>query len=94
MKIEDLIKKYNVNFRYEMEDENETIIEIPCEIVCYYIEDFYYEEKGEAMYLTFELKPLNHQWDKDLNEDVSHDIWHSLKNCTWDHIAHDVIPKP
>jgi hypothetical protein len=93
MKIEDLIQKYNVNFRYEVEDENETIIEIPCEIVGYYIDDYYYEEKDEAMYLCFELKPLNPKWDKDLDEDTSHDIWHSLKNCSWNDISYNVIPK-
>ena len=91
MKIEELIQKYNVNFRYEVEDE--TIIEIPCEIVGYYIDDYYYEEKNEAMYVCFELKPLNPQWDKDLDEDTSHDIWHSLKNCSWDDISYNLIPK-
>jgi hypothetical protein len=97
MKIEELIKKYNVNFYYETfvgtDDVDKTLIEIPCVIVGYHIEDYYYEEKGEDMYLYFELQPLNNEWMTALDEDDIHDIWHSLKTLSWGEISSNLILK-
>jgi hypothetical protein len=97
MKIEELIKKYNVNFYYETfvngNEKDKTLIEIPCKILGYYIEDWYHEEKGEQMYLYFELQPLNTEWQHGLDEDDIHDIWHSLKTLDWDDIANNLISK-
>ena len=91
MRIEELIKNFNVEMHYEI-NENETKV-ILCEIKAYDIDDYYWEEKGECMNLNFSLWPIEDNWDAGLDEDTVHDIWAEMHNYGWGRMCYELVKK-
>jgi hypothetical protein len=91
MKIEVLIKNFNVEMHFEMnEDETKVIL---CEIKGYDIDDYYWDEKGESMNFNFSLWPIEDNWDAGLDEDTVHDIWAEMHNYGWGRMCDELVRK-
>ncbi len=74
-KFEELIKeKTPVNFYEYGELDKEPI---QCVVIDYYVEDFYFENKNEPIYITLNLSPIlknNEVWKKNWSTDMFSDI--------------------
>jgi hypothetical protein len=56
------------------EDENGCDVEIKCKITSLYIDDYYFEEKMEPIYITVNVDPIEdmgENFDYDLCNDIS-----------------------
>jgi hypothetical protein len=91
MKIEELIKNFNVEMHYEINDDETKVI--LCEIKGYDIDDWYWEEKGECMNMNFSLLPIADNWDEGLDEDSIHDICAEMHNYEWGKMQDELVRK-
>jgi len=90
MTIEEMIKDFNVNMFYEInEDETKIIL---CEILDYDVCDYYWE-KDDSVYLNFRIRPLSENWADGLDDDSANEALHEMHNYSCGKLFNGLVKK-